>query len=170
LREDLSAVPSAAGVRSTISAYLDDITGIVPVAAMFDAIDSLRKRGPEIGLDFNNIIKNYFYVPLRFKKEFEEVAAKVVDRRIMVVEDEAKGALGRAAAELKNVEVADRAAGRFSKPPCLVSFVGVERLLGAPFRVIDKRSKSTDVKWLQARVKEQADKVIRQYAFLGLSL
>ena len=168
LREDLAAVPSAAGVRSTISAYLDDITGIVPVAAMFDAIDSLRKRGPEIGLDFNNIIKNYFYVPLRFKKEFEEVAAKVVDRRIMVVEDEAKGALGRAAAELKNVEVADRAAGRFSKPPCLVSFVGVERLLGAPFRVIDKRSKSTDVKWLQARVKEQADKVIRQYAFLGL--
>ena len=49
-----------------------------------------------------------------------------------------------------------------------MSFVGVERLLGAPFRVIDKRSKSTDVKWLQARVKEQADKVIRQYAFLGL--
>ena len=60
------------------------------------------------------------------------------------------------------------AAGCFSKPPCLVSFVGVERLLGPPFRVIDKRSKSTDVKWLQARVKEQADKVIRQYAFLGL--
>ena len=77
LREDLAAVPSAAGVRSTISANLDDVTGIVPVPAMFDAIDSMRKRGPEISLDFNNIIKNYFYLFGILLENFNQIVIKI---------------------------------------------------------------------------------------------
>ena len=44
----------------------------------------------------------------------------------------------------------------FSKPGCLVSFVGVKRVLGAPFRVIDEvtRSGEADLEWLSARVGE----------------
>ena len=78
---------------------------------MFDAIDSLRKRGPEIGLDFNNIVKNYFNAPSRFKRQYEIVVAQVADRCIMVVEDEATEAIEIAAAELKNSEVADASLG-----------------------------------------------------------
>ena len=42
----------------------------------------------------------------------------------------------------------------FSKPGCLVSFVGVVRVLGAPFRVIDDDTFSgkADFEWLKARV------------------
>ena len=58
----------------------------------------------------------------------------------------------------------------FSKPGCLVSFVGVERVLGAPFRVIDEvtRSGDADRKWLRARVGEQTQEVMCLYAHLGL--
>ena len=58
----------------------------------------------------------------------------------------------------------------FSPPGCLVSFVGVERVLGAPFRVIDDftRSGEADLEWLRARVDELSQEVMCLYAHLGL--
>ena len=55
-------------------------------------------------------------------------------------------------------------------PGCLVSFVGVERVLDAPFRVIDDSTLSgdADLEWLKGRVNEQAQEVMRLYAHLGL--
>ena len=58
----------------------------------------------------------------------------------------------------------------FSKPRCLVSFVGVERVMSAPFRVIDDFTCSgyTDLVWLKARVDEQTQEVMCLYPYLGL--
>jgi len=58
----------------------------------------------------------------------------------------------------------------FSQPGCLVSFVGVERVLGAPFRVIDDftRSGEADLDWLSARVGELSQEVMCLYAHQGL--
>ena len=138
----------------TLSAYLDDINGSVPLEAMFASLDKHRELGPEICLHFNGFLKNYFYVPLRLKTSFFEfLAEREADRVIKVVSDEAAGAV-KAGAEALVAEERERVAaaggevawaelgqhlgtgGRdvsFSKPGCLVSFVGVERVLGAPF-------------------------------------
>ena len=58
----------------------------------------------------------------------------------------------------------------FSKPGCLVSFVGVERVLGAPFRVIDDDALSgkADLEWLKARGGERSQEIMRLYACLVL--
>ena len=58
----------------------------------------------------------------------------------------------------------------FSEPGCLVTFVGVERVLGAPFRVIDGDAISgkADLEWLRARVGELSQEIMRLYAYLGL--
>ena len=71
LRRELVSLPSAQDVAPTLSAYLDDINGIVPPEAMFDSLDKLRELGPEIGLHFDDFLKNYFYVTLRFKDFFK---------------------------------------------------------------------------------------------------
>ena len=51
----------------------------------------------------------------------------------------------------------------FSKPGCLVSFVGVERVLGAPFRVIGDGALSgkADLEWLKARIGERSQEFMR---------
>jgi len=69
LRRELVSLPSAQGVAPTLSAYLDDINGIVPLEAMFDSLDKLRDLGPEIGPHFDDFLKNYFHAPLRFKEK-----------------------------------------------------------------------------------------------------
>ena len=71
LRRGLGSLPSAQGVAPTPSTYLDDINGIVPPKFMFDSLDKLRELGPEIGLHFDDFLKNYFYVTLRFKDFFK---------------------------------------------------------------------------------------------------
>ena len=53
-------------------------------------------------------------------------------------------------------------------PPCLISVVGVERFLGAPFRVISKESGTPDTEWLRARVAGMTGKAVRLFAHLGL--
>ena len=70
LRRGLASLPSAQGVARTLSAYLDDINGIVPLEATSDSFDKLRELEPGIGLHFDDLLKNYFYVPLRFKDKF----------------------------------------------------------------------------------------------------
>ena len=62
----LVSLPSAQDVAPTLSAYLDDFIGIVPLEAMFDSLDKLRELGPQIGLHFDDILKGYFYMPVRF--------------------------------------------------------------------------------------------------------
>ena len=39
LRRELVSLPSAQGVAPTLSAYLDDINGIVPLEAVFGSLD-----------------------------------------------------------------------------------------------------------------------------------
>ena len=58
----------------------------------------------------------------------------------------------------------------FLQPGCLVSFAGVIRVLGAPFRVIEDftRSGEAESEWLSARVGELSQGVMRLYAHLGL--
>ena len=73
IRTEIASLPSAQGVVPTTSAYLDDIYIITPLEAMFDSLDILRELGPKIGLHFDNIRKNYFYVPVRFKDQFLKV-------------------------------------------------------------------------------------------------
>ena len=77
-----------------LPAYLDDINGIATLEAMFDTIGKLRELGPEIGLQFDDFLKNHFYVPLRFKDKLcEFLAEREADRVIKVVSDEAAGAI-----------------------------------------------------------------------------
>ena len=121
---------------------------------------------------------------------FKFLAEREVDRVIKVVTDEAAGAIkveaeALAAEERERAAAADGAmagadlmqhmeiAGRgvsFSQPGCLVSFVGVERVLGAPFRVIDDftRLGEADLEWVRARVGELSQEVMCLYAHLGL--
>ena len=184
-------MPSAQDVAPTLPAYLDDFIGIVPLEAMFDSLDKLRELGPTIGLHFDDIFKNYLYVPLRLKTCFLKVLAeREADRVIKVVTDETAGA-DKVEAEALAAEERERAAaadgamagadlgqrletvGRgvsFSQPGCLVSSVGVDRALGAPFRVIDDftRSGEADLEWLSARVGELSQEVMCLYAHLGL--
>ena len=71
LRCGLVSLPSVQGVAPTLPAYLGDIiNSIVPLEAMFDSLDKLREFGPEIGLHFDDFLKKYFNVPLRFKDKF----------------------------------------------------------------------------------------------------
>ena len=132
-------------------------------------------------------------MPLRFKdKYFGFLAERESDRVVKVVSDEAAGAI-QAEAEALAAEERERFAaadgemawaelgqhvaigGRgvsFSNPGCLVSFVGVERVLGAPFRVTDEvaRSGETDLEWLSARVGEISQKPCACTRILGLGL
>ena len=56
-----------------------------------------------------------------------------------------------------------------ARPPgCLVSFVGVQRLLGSPFRIIDSPTAEADIRWLQERVEELTQPALRTFAYLGL--
>ena len=76
-----------------LSAYLNDIS-IAPLGAMFDSLDKLREIGPVIGLYFDDFLKNYFYVPVRFKETFLELFAERGGNRVIkVVSDEAAGAI-----------------------------------------------------------------------------
>ena len=103
-------------------------------------------------------------MPLRFKVKFffKFLAEREADRVTIVVSDEAAGAI-KAEAEALAAEERERVAAAggamawaelgqhletggqgvsFSKPGCLVSSVGVERVLGAPFRMIDEVTRS----------------------------
>jgi len=56
-----------------------------------------------------------------------------------------------------------------ARPPgCLVSFVGVQRLLGSPFRIIGSATAEADTRWLQERVEELTQPALRIFAHLGL--
>ena len=70
LRRELYSLPLALGVAPTLSAHLDDINGIAPLETMPNFLDKIRELGPEIGLHLAYFLKNYFYVPLRFKDKF----------------------------------------------------------------------------------------------------
>ena len=94
VRKEFVSLPSAEDVTSIISTCLDDVIGIVPLEAMFDCLEKLRDRGPEIGHHLENIHKNFFFVPLRFKGTFLIFLAKrEADRVIKVVTDETAGAI-----------------------------------------------------------------------------
>ena len=183
IRTELVCLPSAQDVAPALSAYLDDFIGIVPREAVFDSLDKLRELGPKAGLHFDNILKNYFYLPVRFKDKFFKFLAETgADRVIKVVTNEDAGAI-TVEAEALEAEERERATATdgamagadleqrsetvgqvasFSEPGCLVSFVGVERVLGAPFRVIDDvtRSGDADFERLRAQVSEQSQKAI----------
>ena len=186
-----SEVKQISGVEPTVSAYLDDINALVPLKYMFESIDILRRNAPEpYGINFDDIVKNLFYVPKRFQPQLLELLDTVQDRRVHICEDESLGALTRAATDLKSTVEADEMDsydftfdGDVSvetgftikvnstvqfKPPCLVSLVGVERVLGAPFRVIDLDTEAADLQWLKAQVNELSQKALTVFAHLGI--
>ena len=139
------------------------------------------------GLQFVNIRKNYFYVSVRFKdKFFKLLAERYADRVIKVITSEDAGAItveadaleaeereraaavdkARSGVDLEELlETVDQDVSCF-KSGCLVSFVGLERVLGAPFRVTDDSTLSgdADLECLKARVHEQAQEVMCLYA------
>ena len=186
-----SEVKQISGVEPTVSAYLDDINALVPLEYMFESIDILRSNSPEpYGIHFDDIVKNLFYVPKRFQPQLLQLITTVHDRRVQICDDESLGALTRAAIDLKSAAEQDEIdACDFSfveddsvecgftikvkssiqnKPPCLVSLVGVERVLGAPFRVIDTYSEAADVQWLKVQVNELSRKAVAIFAHLGI--
>ena len=73
-------------------------------------LSKLRELRPKTGLHFDNIRKNYFYVPLRFKDNcFRLLAERDADRVIKVVTSEDAGAITVEADALK-AEERERAA------------------------------------------------------------
>ena len=82
--------------------------------------------------------------------------------------DETEGAFKRAHAELLTLERTSDPLNIARPPGCLVSFVGVQRLLGSPFRIIDSATAEADTRWLQERVEELTQPALRIFAHLGL--
>jgi hypothetical protein len=169
LRSESALLPSCSvsgvSVIPTTSAYLDDITTVIPLESMFDVLDKLREIAPDYGLSFDNMLKNSFYVPQRFRDCLNNLISKTSDRRVHIIDDESAGAFKRSQLKLQD---ADRTGVHFAKPSVLVSIVGVERLLGSPFRVVDSNTSSTDMAWIKARVTELAQPALQIFAHLGL--
>jgi len=84
------------------------------------------------------------------------------------IDDESEGAFKRAHAELLTLERLSDPLDVARPPGCLVSFVGVQRLLGSPFRIIDSSTAEADIRWLQERVEELTQPAFRTFAYLGL--
>jgi len=87
---------------------------------------------------------------------------------IVPIVDETEGAFKRAHAELLSLEGQSDLLDVARPPGCLVSFVGVQKLLGSPFRIIDSATADIDTRWLQERVEEVTQPALRTFAYLGL--
>ena len=171
LLRDLRVEAATGSSPPTISAYLDDITCVVQLEDMFTTLENLRTLSPNYGLSFDSIEKNFYYVPAKFKKDFDTFIQSCPEDElpnIVPIVDETEGAFKRAHAELLTLERTSDPLDIARPPGCLVSFVGVQRLLGSPFRIIGSATAEADTRWLQERVEELTQPALRIFAHLGL--
>jgi hypothetical protein len=112
-----------------------------------------------VGLKFENLVKNFIYVP----RCFGATAAEMYPESV-VVSDNSEGASPKEKLKFG----AQQLRGDLRK--LLFTSCGVEKLMGAPLRVIlNDEDAASDVNWLKSEVKKSADEAKRSFAYLGLS-
>ena len=95
----------------------------------------LALHGPSVGLLFKNRNKNYIYVPLKF---LEEARAMFPDA--VFVTDEPPGT--SPSHQLKLAVTANQLAAPENNGRLLVTSVGIEKLMGSPFRVVEPEAEA----------------------------
>ena len=140
-------------------AYLDDLKLVCELHLVRPFVLAIRELGPRVGLKFENLVKNFIYVP----RCFGATAAEMYPESV-VVSDNSEGSSPK--------EKLKFGAQRLQGDPRKLLFTscGVEKLMGAPLRVIlNDVDAESDVIWLKSEVKKRADEAKRSFAYLGLS-
>ena len=118
-------------------------------------------------------MKNFCYIPRQFLRHVADPAAHL--RRLWsyhdgvqvhIVDDESVGGVSRSIKAL-------RREGALHPESIVVSVVGFEKIMGAPFRLVDSDSHPEDrdaaIKWLRGHVRAAAQQTIRAFSHLGSS-
>ena len=148
--------------HSLIVAFLDDIKQVGEVFLTRPFTMLLREEGPRVGLHFEKLAKNFAYVPLRFRRVIADLFPDAV-----VVDDETVG-LGGDSPSCKLKAGAAQMGGDRSR--LLITLSGLESLMGAPLRVIERNeSEQADRGWLKTQIRSKLDETKRLFAHLGLS-
>ena len=143
-----------------LTAYLDDITGVLEAHLLRPFARALQIKGPLVDLFFDTPAKNYTYVPLCFLREVEALYPDAV-----IVEDSRPGSTPKAQLEHGAAQLAAQG-GR----GLLISVVGIAKLMGAPLRALcPGDGLERDKAWLAAQVADQSAGVARLFAHLGLA-
>ena len=155
------------------TAYQDDIFSIMPVEIVPLYLASLREHGKSRGLSFDNVAKNLVYVPQQFlpendpKTHLEQLwnrEGSSQEHRVHIITDESVGGVSRHAKLLQR-------SNELGVGSIVVSTVGFERIMGAPFRLVEPDSmpdeQEASVEWLQGHVRAAAQETFRSFAHIG---
>jgi hypothetical protein len=144
-------------------AYLDDLRITDEVYLMRPFQESLRRRGPGIGLYFTKRAKNYIYVPLPFRDTVLNLYPDAV-----VVADDSPG--DDPASQLKLAVEANALMAPENEGRMLITLCGVAKLMGSPLRLVEREPEAAAVSttWLEERVEAATLKVARLFAHVGL--
>ena len=147
----------------SLIAYLDDLRITDEAYLMRPFQESLRRRGPRIGLYFTKRAKNYIYVPLPFRDTVLNLYPDAV-----VVADDSPG--DDPASQLKLAVEANALMAPENEGRMLITLCGVAKLMGSPLRLVEREPEAAAVStaWLEKRVETATLKVARLFAHVGL--